>query len=218
MTSIISRTGSQGPTGETGERGPTGDHGQTGDAGHDGINGLRGIDGMDGRRGLVGPMGLTGSSAPSRNKAVSVLLLISFLCSQIVIGAALYVAVNAGRNIDRLVTDRNNLREEVVLLRQEGEEERESDACYDAYTTEISEAAQIVRSVSTRMEAAIGRGLVSLLPEPPPRPPDAIIDSESLISLFEEADAAADLDKVATDTRTRWSDAGRPLPCPISTG
>lgn len=204
------------PSQEAGEPAVTGRRGPTGDSGTDGTDGVDGHDGVDGLR---GQMGLVGAPAPRRSPVVTVLLLVAVLAGLGIVAEALWLVVDSARDENRLVADRDAerdenraLREEVAGLREENELERASDACFDAFTADIAIAGQATRALSTQMEAGIIYGLFTFVPDPPP---EALLDADALLQLADDADAAARLDKAATDARNAWVAAGRPMPCPL---
>jgi hypothetical protein len=123
-----------GEQGLRGERGPRGDHGQEGHIGVTGDDGAVGDPGMDGLR---GPVGLQGASAPRRHPALVVLNTITILCGLVIVGAAMWIAVDSARDENRLVADRDRLREQIAAIADDREQQRMVDACRHLFEADV---------------------------------------------------------------------------------
>ena len=102
----------------------------------------------------------------------------------------------------------------VRVLSQERNTEFDQDACYDAYTSNSSEAIARVRAAATRVDNAGWYALIRSSRG------EEISDEEvSMIAgLTEEAEAALEVDRQRLVDRDEWVAAGRPLPCPVAHG
>lgn len=196
-----------------GERGPRGDHGQEG---HIGLTGEDGATGDAGADGIRGPVGLQGASAPRRNPILVVLNTITVLCGLIIVGVALWLALDAARDENRLVADRDAERVENARLRDELgvvqdqltavqdnrlEEQRQED-CRNLYLVDI-----------TVTEAAIvDDNLLSVVVELSPTDPDR---DETIRTAVAELQAKKDAHRAAIDAFLEYTALDPPpVECP----
>jgi hypothetical protein len=102
----------------------------------------------------------------------------------------------------------------VRVLSQERNTEFDQDACYDAYTSNSSEAIARVRAAATKVDNAGWYALIRSASG------EDIGDAEVALieDLTQEAEAALEIDAQRLEDRDEWVAAGRPLPCPVTHG
>lgn len=89
--------------------------------------------------------------------------------------------------------------------------EYNQDACYDAFTSDSSNATARVRAAATQLDAAGWSALVGSV-NGVEVTPEVVANVEELINATEEA---LKVDEAAIAARDTWVAEGRPLPCPI---
>jgi hypothetical protein len=102
----------------------------------------------------------------------------------------------------------------VRVLSGERNTEFDQDACYDAYTSNSSEAIARVRAAATKVDNAGWYALIRSASG------EEIGDDEvaTIEELTREAEAALEVDAQRLVDRDEWVAAGRPLPCPVTHG
>lgn len=97
------------------------------------------------------------------------------------------------------------------VLANDREEEFEIDACYDAFTSDSSQATARVRAAATRVDNAGWNALVNSVGGVEVTQ-EVVDEVEALIKASNDALAE---DQASINRRDAWVDEGQPLPCPV---